>query len=198
MKRTVAGLALLLSTAAPDGAWALDDMHRGPTLALELGFHNPIGSGYDGWDPGLALAPKVGWRILSRLAIEGSFYSASSNVKEARGDGGIAGILVDARFFPTGAGLVEPNFFVGYSPLMAATAKVDATRFTVTGFSPIVGLGVRLHPMNRFFGSVDLRYHYVRYTRQSAKGGGIDESGSTGRQLHGDDYALLVGGGIAF
>jgi hypothetical protein len=192
---------------APTPAARVDN--QGVYLHTDFGFHTPDGTFYNSqFENGFALNLAVGYRF-RMFALETGIYEGLSHLKgTGGGNAGVVELLsIDGRWFflpPSMGGMIEPNLLLGYCAGAGATAQGDdgtggTITQTMTGYSTNVGIGARVNLHRHFFLDADVRKMFIRFTRGKIDDAGtVIVSGSTSRQLHGDDTAFLFGGGVQF
>src|SRR5688572_6170906 len=102
--RILVGALVLFATPA------LADEHVGVTIGGAVGMQQPVGSFWDDKvDAGPAIKLDAGFRITSTFALETSLYAAQGEHQDADDTVTFMHLItLDARFFPFGAGTIEP------------------------------------------------------------------------------------------
>lgn len=200
MTKIVGALFFVAGFCAP--AFAAEKAeHTGFNLGFNAGFQNVRGN-FFGNDvkPGPAFKLELGWRILPLLSLETGLAVGTGESEDLDETVTFLHIFnLDARFFPLGAGRLEPNVLAGWTVGSAASVELAPnTTLTLLGYSPTLGAGTRFHLSDLAYVQGDFRYLYTRFTDATIDVDGDSTSGSLITQRHGDAFMVLLGAGLQF
>ena len=200
MKKIVGALFFVAGFCAP--AFAAEKAeHTGFNLGFNAGFQNVRGN-FFGNDvkPGPAFKFDFGWRIVPLVSLESGLAVGTGKSEDLDETVTFVHILnLDARYFPLGAGKLEPNVLAGWTLGSGASVELapDVT-LTLTGYSPTLGVGTRFHVTDLAYVQGDFRYLYTRFTDVTVDSNGQSDSASLVTQRHGDAFMVLLGAGLQF
>lgn len=198
MKSVLWPYVLVFGFSSPALASETED-HTGFNMAVNTGYHEVRGSYFENdVGAGPALKLDLGWRILPLFSLESGLTYAGGPSKALHSDVRFLHTLnLDARLFPLGARMLEPNVLVGWTLNSSAHAPgggAPSIEFRLHGYSPTVGAGARIQNDQYYF-QADLRYVFTRYTAKTTD----TEAGrntTSLREEHGDAFMVLFGVGV--
>lgn len=170
---------------------------------FQVGYQSPTGSFYQGTlSDGGALGWHFGWRFSNHVALESGVFAGASRIKGGglSDAGGIyEAFPINLRLFFLNPNNFEPCVLVGYDFFAGAGEQVGNVDFTFQGYATNVGAGFRYDVGRHLYFNVDYTHMFIRLVHAHEAGNSDPSqngSFSLPRQEHGDDDAVMIGGGL--